>query len=166
MPRFHYHRSLSESIPVGTIPAPKKKQLSSSILLIDLRGNIPCFCPYSNGKMHDGQVARIIYPSSRGPSYVMDRGLHRFRPPLPISNAHGLPSFTAGKKRTSSLGAPKKSPCGQKPPDYVCDQTIVLTGTNTAEEYPQSLRRVKYVDPDPPASVLCFLTNNFVARRG
>ena len=42
-----------------------------------------------------------------------------------------------------------------------CDQTIVLTGSNTAEEYPQSLRRVKYVDPDT-GKRLVFLTNNFV----
>ena len=42
-----------------------------------------------------------------------------------------------------------------------CDQTIVLTGSNTAQEYPQSLRRVKYVDPDT-GKRLVFLTNNFV----
>jgi IS4 transposase len=42
-----------------------------------------------------------------------------------------------------------------------CDQTIVLTGARTAEEYPQSLRRIKYVDPDT-GKRLVFLTNNFV----
>ena len=42
-----------------------------------------------------------------------------------------------------------------------CDQTIVLTGTTTAHEYPQCLRRIKYVDPET-GKRLVFLTNNFV----
>jgi IS4 transposase len=42
-----------------------------------------------------------------------------------------------------------------------CDQTIVLTGTGTADEYPHSLRRIKYVDSDT-GKRLVFLTNNFV----
>jgi hypothetical protein len=42
-----------------------------------------------------------------------------------------------------------------------CDQTIVLTGVNTAQEYPQPLRRIKFVDPDT-GKRLIFLTNNWV----
>src|SRR5450755_2672302 len=41
-----------------------------------------------------------------------------------------------------------------------CDQTIVLTGADTAKEYPHSLRRIKYVDPDTNKRLI-FLTNNF-----
>ena len=41
-----------------------------------------------------------------------------------------------------------------------CDQTIQLTGVDSATDYPQSLRRVKYVDKDTGKS-LVFLTNNF-----
>ena len=38
---------------------------------------------------------------------------------------------------------------------------MVLTGVDTAEEYPQSLRRIKSVDPDT-GNRFVFLTNNFV----
>jgi len=42
-----------------------------------------------------------------------------------------------------------------------CDQTIVLTGLKSAKEYPQPLRRIKYVDPDTGKRFV-FLTNNFL----
>lgn len=42
-----------------------------------------------------------------------------------------------------------------------CDQTIVLTGINTKDDYPQPLRRVKYHD-DKSEKTFSFLTNNFV----
>ena len=40
------------------------------------------------------------------------------------------------------------------------DQTIVLTGINTADKYPEKLRRVRYFDIDNKIN-LTFLTNNF-----
>ncbi|MDP6926430.1 MAG: transposase, partial [Rhodospirillales bacterium] len=42
-----------------------------------------------------------------------------------------------------------------------CDQTIVLTGVNTATGYPQPLRRIKYHDKQT-GKTFNFLTNNFV----
>ena len=41
-----------------------------------------------------------------------------------------------------------------------CDQTIVLTGVNTATGYPQPLRRIKYHDKQAGKTV-SFRTNNF-----
>ena len=41
-----------------------------------------------------------------------------------------------------------------------CDQTIVLTGVNTATDYPQPLRRIKYHD-EKTGKTFNFLTNNF-----
>ena len=41
-----------------------------------------------------------------------------------------------------------------------CDQTIVLTGVNSPNDYPQPLRRVKYHDLQTGKS-FNFLTNNF-----
>jgi IS4 transposase len=41
-----------------------------------------------------------------------------------------------------------------------CDQTIVLTGVNTATDYPQPLRRIKYHDENT-GKIFNFLTNNF-----
>ena len=41
-----------------------------------------------------------------------------------------------------------------------CDQTIVLTGINSAKEYPEKLRRIRFYDKDNNLN-LTFLTNNF-----
>lgn len=42
----------------------------------------------------------------------------------------------------------------------ICDQTIVLTGLNSKNDYPQPLRRIKYYD-HKTNKTLNFLTNNF-----
>ena len=41
-----------------------------------------------------------------------------------------------------------------------CDQTIVLTGVNSATDYPQPLRHIKYHDAQT-GKTFNFLTNNF-----
>ena len=41
----------------------------------------------------------------------------------------------------------------------ICDQTIVLSGYYPKQNYPETLRRIKYRDPD--GRVLVFLTNDF-----
>ncbi len=42
-----------------------------------------------------------------------------------------------------------------------CDQTIVLTGTKYAEDYPDKLRRVRYCDCETDQDLI-FLSNNFI----
>ena len=124
--------------------------------LIDLRGNIPCFVHISNGKMHDVKALDHL-PMEAGAFYVMDRGyidfarIYRFQTSMAffITRAKKNLQFRATKSRRVD-----------KTTGLRCDQTIVLTGANTAEEYPQTLRRIKYVDPDT-GKRLVFLTNNF-----
>ncbi len=41
-----------------------------------------------------------------------------------------------------------------------CDQSIMLSGVNTAKDYPQPLRRIKYYD-EQTGKTFNFLTNNF-----
>lgn len=124
--------------------------------LIDLRGNIPCFVHISNGKMHAVKALDHL-PVEAGAFYVMDRGyidfarLYRFQTSMAF--------FITRAKKNLQFRA-QKSQLIDKSIGLRCDQTIVLTGVNTAEEYPQTLRRIKYVDPDTNKR-LVFLTNNF-----
>ena len=107
--------------------------------LIDLRGNIPCFVHISIGKMHDVKALDHL-PVEAGAFYVMDRGyidfarLYRFQ----TSTAF----FITRAKRKMKFRV-QKSRLVDKTTGLRCDQTIVLTGIDTAEEYPQSLRRIK-----------------------
>lgn len=41
-----------------------------------------------------------------------------------------------------------------------CDQTIVLSGTKSAKEYPEKLRRIRYFDSEHEKEFI-FYTNNF-----
>jgi hypothetical protein len=107
--------------------------------LIDLRGNIPCFVHISNGKMHDVKALDHL-PVEAGAFYVMDRGyidfarLYRFQTSMAF--------FITRAKRKMKFRV-QKSRLVDKTTGLRCDQTIVLTGIDTEEEYPQSLRRIK-----------------------
>jgi transposase len=124
--------------------------------LIDLHGNIPCFICISSGKMSDVKVLDQLSLEG-GSFYVMDRGyidfarLYRFQ----ISVAFFV---TRAKKNLQFRSVSNRQV--DKTTGLRCDQTIRLTGTKTAKEYPQLLRRIKYVDAQT-GKRLVFLTNNF-----
>jgi hypothetical protein len=124
--------------------------------LLNLRGSIPEFIHISEGKMHDVNVLDILVPLP-GAYYVMDRGYVDFARLYAIHQA--LAFFVTRAKRgmmfqrLSSRRIKKRS-------GLRCDQTIRLTGVNTATDYPEPLRKVRYHDP-VNGKTLVFLTNNF-----
>jgi transposase len=125
--------------------------------LIDLRGNIPCFVHISCGKMHDVKALDHL-PLEPGAFYVMDRGYIDFAR-LYVFQLN-MAFFVTRAKKNLQYRCRSQRPV-DKTTGLRCDQTIVLTGTTTATEYPVRLRRVKYVDPET-GKRLVFLTNNFV----
>jgi hypothetical protein len=124
--------------------------------LLDLRGNIPCFVRISSGKMHDVQALDHL-PLEAGAFYVMDRGyidftrLYRFQ--------RNLAFFVTRAKKKLQFRRVRNRPI-DKGTGLRCDQTIRLTGTTTATDYPESLRRIAYVDPKTGKRFV-FLTNNW-----
>lgn len=124
--------------------------------LLDLRGNIPSFIRISCGKMHD-VVALDSLAVEAGAIYVMDRGyvdfarLYRFETALAFFVTRAKKGLRF--RRVASRRVDKTT-------GLRCDQTIRLTGAATAVDYPQCLRRIKYVDPQS-GKRLVFLTNNF-----
>ena len=127
--------------------------------LIDLRGNIPCFVHVSSGKMHDVKSLDHL-PLEPGAFYIMDRGyidfarLHKFQQHMAF--------FVTRAKRKMRFRC-RSQRAVDKATGLRCDQTIALTGIKTPLEYPDSLRRIKYVDPDT-GKRLVFLTNHFVLK--
>jgi Domain of unknown function (DUF4372)/Transposase DDE domain len=125
--------------------------------LLDLRGNIPCFIHISQGKMADVKALDQLLLEA-GAFYVMDRGyidfarLFRFQA--------GMAFFVTRAKKNLQFRRQSNRRV-DKTTGLRCDQTIVLTGVNTAQEYPQPLRRIKFVDPET-GKRLIFLTNNWV----
>jgi Domain of unknown function (DUF4372)/Transposase DDE domain len=125
--------------------------------LIDLRGNIPCFVHISCGKLHDVKALDHL-PLQAGAFYVMDRGYIDFAR-LYVFQLHMAFFVTRAKKNLQYRCRTQRRI--DKSTGLRCDQSIVLTGSKTATEYPVVLRRVKYVDPKT-GKRLVFLTNNFV----
>jgi len=124
--------------------------------LLDLRGNIPTFIHISDGKLHDVNVLDILIPEP-GSFYVMDRGYIDFERLYLLSQ---VPAFFVIRAKSNLAFRRLYSHPVDKSLGLICDQTIILTGINSSQGYPEKMRRVKYCDADTNKT-LVFLTNNF-----
>lgn len=125
--------------------------------LLDLRGNIPTFIHISDGKLHDVNVLDILI-TEPGAFYIMDRGYVDFERLFTLNQAGSF--FVIRAKRNTQYKR-RYSHAIDTSNGLRCDQSIVLTGVNTKDDYPQLLRRVKYHD-SKSGKTFNFLTNNFV----
>ena len=110
--------------------------------LLDLRGNIPTFIHISDGKLHDVNVLDILI-TEPGAFYIMDRGYVDFERLFTLNQAGSF--FVIRAKRNTQYKR-RYSHAIDTSNGLRCDQSIVLTGVNTKDDYPQLLRRVKYHD--------------------
>ncbi len=125
--------------------------------LLDLRGNIPTFIHISDGKLHDVNILDILLPEA-GSFYIMDRGYVDFKRLFTLNTAG---AFFVIRAKSNTKYRRRYSHPTDKSGGVRCDQSIVLTGMNTATDYPQPLRRIKYHDTQT-GKTFNFLTNNFV----
>lgn len=124
--------------------------------LLDLRGNIPSFIHISDGKLHDVNVLDMLLPEP-GAFYIMDRGYVDFER---LFSLHLAGAFYVIRAKSNTRYRRRYSHPVDKSGGVRCDQTIRLTGTKTATDYPQPLRRIKYHDAQT-GKTFNFLTNNF-----
>ena len=125
--------------------------------LMDLRGNIPCFVRITEGTTHDvGLLDELILEP--GAFYIMDRGYIDFARLYTFTQQAAF--FVIRAKRnldyTRRMSRPVDKSTGLR-----SDQTIVLHGPRTSQDYPDVLRRISYVDLET-AKRFVFLTNHFV----
>ena len=134
----------------------KRKAAVKLHTLLDLRGNIPSFIKITDGKWHDVNVLDELIPEP-GSYYVMDRGYLDFERLHLFSDCAAFFVIRAKKnlRYRRLYSAPVDKTTGVR-----SDQTIVLTGVNTAERYPDKLRRIRFVDAETRKN-LVFLSNNF-----
>jgi len=124
--------------------------------LLDLRGNIPTFIRVTDGKVHDVNMLDEIMPEA-GAFYVMDRGYIDFQRlfVLTLSSA-----FFVVRTKSNVLLQRRYSHAVDKSTGVRSDQTVILSSYESASVYPDTLRRVSYVDAET-GKRLKFLTNNF-----
>ena len=124
--------------------------------LLDLRGSIPTFIEVSDGKPHDVHLLDEIV-AEPGAFYVMDRAYLDFKR---LHAFHRSGAFFVTRTKTGVVLNRRYSHA--VPPDtgVTSDQTVVLGTAGAARNYPDTLRRVRFVDPQQGGKLI-FLSNNF-----
>jgi len=125
--------------------------------LLDLRGNIPTFIHISDGKLHEVKILDQLAPEP-GAFYVMDRGFLDF---ARLYRFHQAGSFFVTRTKSNTQFQRRYSHPVDRRTGLICDQTIILTGVYSPQDYQAPLRRIRFKDPDT-AKTLVFLTNNFL----
>jgi len=125
--------------------------------LLDLRGNIPSFLHISDGKLHDVNVLDLLLPEP-GAFYIMDRGYIDFDR---LYQLHEAKSFFVTRAKSNLKAQRRYSHPVDRSTGLICDQTIVLTGFYSKQDFDTPLRRVRFKDPTT-GKRLVFLTNNFI----
>ena len=124
--------------------------------LLDLRGNIPTFIHISDGKLHEVNILDQLVPEP-GAFYIMDRGFHDF---ARLYRLHQAGSFFVTRAKSNTKFQRRYSHRIDRSTGLICDQTIVLTGVHSPQDYQAPLRRIRFKEPTT-AKTLVFLTNNF-----
>jgi len=124
--------------------------------LLDLRGNIPTFLHISDGKLHDVNVLDLLVPEP-GVFYVMDRGYIDFER---LHRLHEAGSFFVTRAKSNLNAQRRYSHPVDRSTGLICDQTVVLTGFYSRQDFDTPLRRIRFRDPETDKR-LVFLTNNF-----
>ena len=123
--------------------------------LLDLRGPIPTFIEITDGRIADTDILDAL-AFEAGAYYIMDRGYLDYTRLYVIHRAHA--TFVTRIKSNTQYRRLYSRPV-EKSTGLRCDQTIVLTGVDSATNYPQHLRLVKFIDTEN--NRFAFLTNNF-----
>ena len=124
--------------------------------LLDLRGSIPALVVITPGKVHDVKILDHLVMEP-GSIYIIDRGY------LDYARLYCFQCYSAFfvTRAKSNFGFRRLySHPVDKTTGLKCDQTIALTGYYAQRDYPDKLRRIRYLDPEQD-KLLVFLTNNF-----
>lgn len=123
--------------------------------MIDLRVGIPVFMRITHAKVADVNILDVLLLEA-GAFYVMDRGYVDFARFHRMHTAGAF--FITRAKRAMDYRIVRKLAV---PPDspITHDQLIRLRGVRSRGLYPETLRRIRYIDPET-GKRLVFLTNH------
>lgn len=124
--------------------------------LLALRGNFPTVIILTTGKIHDVNILdELTYEP--GSFYIADRGYLDF---ARLYRLHLRGAFFVTRAKKNFRCQRRYSRPVDKATGLRFDQTVVLSGFYSQQEYPEALRRIGFRDPLTGKS-LVFLTNNF-----
>jgi hypothetical protein len=135
----------------------KRKGAIKLHTLLDLHGNIPTLAIVTHGKVHDVTIIDTI-PLEAGTIYIMDRGYMDFSR---LYTIHQSSAFFVTRAKRNLQFKRLYSHIIDKTTGLQCDQVIGFKGYYAKKDYPERLRRIRYLDTEKNKR-LVFLTNNFV----
>lgn len=124
--------------------------------LLDLRGSIPAYLLISGARKSDVSALDGL-PLQPGAVYIMDRGYIHFKRLYALAQAA---VFFVVRARANMQFRRRFSHPVDRATGLRSDQTIILTGLNSAMDYPAPARRVHFFDAEHHKD-LVFLTNQF-----
>ena len=124
--------------------------------LLDLRGSIPTFISLTTGKVHDVNVLDIL-PLEKDSVIAIDRGYVDF---TRLYTVNLFPAFFVIRAKSNFRCRRLNSQKVDKTLGLCSDQRIVLTTKKSRAAYPDTLRRVSYVDLDTKKRFV-YITNIF-----
>lgn len=135
----------------------KRKGAIKLHTLLDLHGSIPSVIIITHGKVHDVTILDQLLPEA-GAIYILDRGYLDFGR---LYSLHQALAFFVMKAKSNFNCKRLYSQPVNKSTGVQCDQIVVLKGFYAHKDYPEKLRRIRYVDAETNKRFI-FLTNNFV----
>jgi hypothetical protein len=124
--------------------------------LLDLHGNIPTFIRITSGVVHDVNLLDEILPEA-GAIYVFDRGYIDFQRLFVFTLSS---AFFVVRTKSNVLLQRRYSHPVDKSTGIRSDHIVILSAIDSAKVYPDTLRRVSYLDVKTRKRFK-FLTNNF-----
>jgi hypothetical protein len=123
---------------------------------IDLKTSIPEFILFSSASVHDVNVLDFISFEANS-FYIMDRGYVDYKR---LYKVHLCNAFFVTRAKDNMNYRRLYSHPKDKSKGVLYDQTILLNNHYASKDYPEKMRRIKFVDAQT-GKVLIFLTNNF-----
>lgn len=124
--------------------------------LLDLRGPIPAFMRVTEANIHDVNILDCL-ATEPGSFYVMDRAYLDFSR---LYALHRASSFFVIPAKKNTKYKRLYSQTIDRSKGIRCDQIIRLTNHYAQKDYPEKLRRVRFIDAEAEID-FSFLTNNF-----
>jgi hypothetical protein len=124
--------------------------------LLDMQGSIPAFLHITGAHTSDVSVLDHL-PLEAGTIYVMDRGYVHFKRLYALAQAA---VFFVVRARANMQFRRRYSHPVDRSTGLRSDQTVILTGQDSAHDYPAPARRVHYFDAEHQKDLI-FLTNHF-----
>ncbi len=111
---------------------------------LDIRGSIPAFFDFTSGKVNDVNfLDHVVFET--GAFYIMDRGYLDFGR---LHRIHVAGAFFVTRAKKNTRMERRYSNPVDRTSGVIADQIVFLTGADTPEKYPDTLRRIKYRAPD------------------